>query len=496
MNWLSTIAPAIAADELATTSSWWWIIELSLVGLLLLSSAFVAGLIVRSGRDESTEDDGVLLKRPVLWISIAFALMAVTGLLFMPETKSADHAWLSWFVVAASVVFVIAGGMFSAKLMQTVFSRQIRDRIFHGFCISVTSFSVLTLVIMMSAIGYLGWKYLSWDLVTSFASRDAEKAGVKAALWGTIWICLLCAFFAIPIGTATALYLEEYSKKGRLHRIIDLNISNLAGVPSIVYGIIGLTIFARMFGLFGGINEPSVQIGAQHYDSYLSASGDLISVPLADRNVEPGELVDGTSALDSNMNKVNVKIVPDETESDEAGAVWASDAKEPTQRYEDRSWYYLQLPFGGTVLAGGLTLALVVLPIVIVASREAIRSVPPSLREAAMGCGATRWQTVRKVILPAATPGIMTGSILAVSRAMGEAAPLLVLTGILFIRFTPEHLMDDFTAMPLQIYNWAQRPQEEFHAVAASGIVVLLFLLLGFNAVAVLIRQYFQKPQQ
>ena len=112
MNWLSTIAPAIAADELATTSSWWWIIELSLVGLLLLSSAFVAGLIVRSGRDESTEDDGVLLKRPILWISIAFALMAVTGLLFMPETKSADRAWLSWFVVAASVLFVIAGGMF------------------------------------------------------------------------------------------------------------------------------------------------------------------------------------------------------------------------------------------------------------------------------------------------------------------------------------------------------------------------------------------------
>ena len=154
MNWIATLSPAIARDELATTSSWWWIIELSLVGLLLLSSAFVAGLIVRSGRDEST-DDGVLLKRPVLWISIAFALMAVTGLLFMPETKSSDRAWLSWFVVAASVLFVIAGGMFSAKLMQTVFSRQIRDRIFHGFCISVTSFSVLTLVIMMSRNRYL-----------------------------------------------------------------------------------------------------------------------------------------------------------------------------------------------------------------------------------------------------------------------------------------------------------------------------------------------------
>ena len=496
MNWLSTIAPAIAADELATTSSWWWIVELSLVGLLLFTSALVAGLILRSGRDDSSVKNELLLKRPILWISVGFALMAVAGLSFMPDTDSAENAWLFWFMVAASVLFVIAAGMVCARLMQTFFSRQIRDRIFHGFCLGVTGLSVLTLLIMMSAIGYLGWKYLSWDLVTSFASRDPEKAGVKAALWGTIWICLLCAFVAIPIGTATALYLEEYSKKGRLYRIIDLNISNLAGVPSIVYGIIGLTIFARMFGLFGGINEPSVQIGAQHYDSYLSASGDLVSVPLADRNIESGELTDGTQALDSDMNKVNIKIVPDGTESDEAGAVWKSDAKEPTQRYEDRSWYYLQLPFGGTVLAGGLTLALVVLPIVIVASREAIRSVPPSLREAAMGCGATRWQTVRKVILPAATPGIMTGSILAVSRAMGEAAPLLVLTGILFIRFTPEHLMDDFTALPLQIYNWAQRPQEEFHAVAASGIVVLLFLLLGFNAVAVIIRQYFQKPLQ
>lgn len=493
---LATISPGIATDELATTSSWWWIVELSLVGLLLFASTLVCGLIIRSGKEESSKSIQAPLKRPVLWICMGFGLMAGVGLLFIPDTGSAEMAWLLWLTTAAVMLAILAGGMVFAKTMQMSFTRQARDRIFHIFCFSITGMSVLALVIMMSAIGYLGWKYLSWDLVTSFASRDPEKAGVKAALWGTIWICLLCAFIAIPIGTATALYLEEYSKKGRLYRIIDLNISNLAGVPSIVYGIIGLTIFARMFGLFGGINEPAVQIGAQHYDSYLNASGDLVSLPLADRSVDPAELSDGTQALDSSMKKVTIKIVPDGTESSEAGTVWKSDAKEPTQRYEDRNWYYLQLPFGGTVLAGGLTLALVVLPIVIVASREAIRSVPPSLREAALGCGATRWQTVRKVILPSAMPGIMTGSILAVSRAMGEAAPLLVLTGILFIRFTPEHLMDDFTALPLQIYNWAQRPQEDFHAVAASGIVVLLILLLGFNAVAVIIRQYFQKPLQ
>ena len=494
MNWIATLSPAIARDELATTSSWWWIIELSLVGLLLLSSAFVAGLIVRSGRDEST-DDGVLLKRPVLWISIAFALMAVTGLLFMPETKSSDRAWLSWFVVAASVLFVIAGGMFSAKLMQTVFSRQIRDRIFHGFCISVTSFSVLTLVIMMSAIGYLGWKYLSWDLVTSFASRDAEKAGVKAALWGTIWICLLCALFAIPIGTATALYLEEYSKKGRLHRIIDLNISNLAGVPSIVYGIIGLTIFARMFGLFGGINEPSVQIGTAlrlvpvgfGRSHQCASGGPERGARRIDRWIagigfqhESGDHQDRSrwnrigrirSSLGIRCQGANPEIRGQKLVLPSA-SLWRNRsgrradtrARGPSNRHRRFQGGH---PIGSSI-----------------ASRSGHGMWSDTLADGSKGDSSIGDTGDHDRIHIGSQP------------SHGGSAPLLVLTGILFIRFTPEHLMDDFTAMPLQIYNWAQRPQEEFHAVAASGIVVLLFLLLGFNAIAVLIRQYFQKPQQ
>ena len=158
------------------------------------------------------------------------------------------------------------------------------------------------------------------------------------------------------------------------------------------------------------------------------------------------------------------------------------------------TFWYFRLPFGGAVIVGGLTLMLVVLPIVIVSAREALRAVPSSLREAALAAGATRWQMIRKITLPAALPGIMTGSILAISRAIGEAAPLLVVSGVLFIRFAPEHLMDQFTAMPLQIYNWAGRPQEEFHAVAATGIIVLLFLLLAFNTLAIVVRQVFQKP--
>ncbi len=502
------LAPDVSVDALATDHSWWWILELSLVVALMACCALSIGFIIRGRRASGERPRGGLL-----WLVAGVGLMAGGGLLFMPDTSSAESSWITWLVASAVFMIIIlttawwpgrsaevddrSNELDGNQLTRASSSnRQRRDRMFHAFCFSVTGLSVLSLVILLSAIGYLGWEYLSWDLLTSYASRDPEKAGVKAALWGTIFISIVCGLTAIPIGTATALYLEEYSKKGKLYRIIDLNISNLAGVPSIVYGIIGLTIFARMFGLFGPINEPNIQVGASHHASYLTANGSSVSVPLESRDAESPELVSGMSAYGTEGQSIQIKIVPDGTESNDPGAIWESDAAEPVQTYEERHWYYLQLPFGGTVLAGGFTLALVVLPIVIVASREAIRAVPPSLREAAMGCGATRWQTIQKVILPASIPGIMTGSILAVSRAIGEAAPLLVLTGILFIRFTPEHLMDDFTALPLQIYNWAGRPQEEFHAVAASGIVVLLFLLLTFNAIAVVIRQCFQKPLQ
>ncbi len=163
-------------------------------------------------------------------------------------------------------------------------------------------------------------------------------------------------------------------------------------------------------------------------------------------------------------------------------------------RISKKSWYYIRLPLGRSVFTGGLTLMLVILPVVIIASQEALRAVPDSLREGSLGLGATRWQMVRRVTLPAAIPGVMTGSILAMSRAIGEAAPVLIIAGVVYIGSAPANLMDNFTVMPLQIYNWSQRPQSEFHQVAATGILVLLAVLFVFNALAVLIRQKVQKP--
>ncbi|MHC4082603.1 MAG: PstA family ABC transporter permease [Planctomycetota bacterium] len=297
-----------------------------------------------------------------------------------------------------------------------------KNRLFTGLCVFATGLSLLALAVLLAAMLVKGWTHLDLDFLTSYASRKPEKAGLKAALWGSIWICTVCGLVALPLGVGTALYLEEFAPKNRLTGFIRLNISNLAGVPSIVYGILGLTAFVQMWLLLGNPNDPVVTIG------------------------------------------------------------------------DREDWYYLQLPFGRGVLAGGLTLMLVILPIVIVAAQEALRAVPDSLREAALATGATRWQMVRRITLPAAIPTIMTGSILAMSRAIGEAAPILVITGIVFIRFTPVNIMDEFTAMPLQIYDWASRPQADFHAVAAAGIIVLLTVLLAFNAVAVFIRQKLQKP--
>ncbi len=302
--------------------------------------------------------------------------------------------------------------------------RVVKNRVFTGVCIAATSLSLLALAALLTAMLVKSLPHLDLAFLRNYASRDPEKAGLKAALWGSIWICAVCALSALPLGVGTAIYLEEFAPKNRITAFIKLNITNLAGVPSIVYGILGLTAFSQMWLLLGNPNAPTWTLGTR----------------------------------------------------------------------ED--WYYLQLPFGRSVLAGGLTLMLVVLPIVIVASQEALRAVPDSLREAALASGATRWQVVRQITLPAATPTIMTGAILAISRAIGEAAPILVIAGIVFIRFTPINLMDEFTAMPLQIYDWASRPQVEFHSVAAAGIVVLLAVLLTFNALAVFIRHKLQKPLQ
>lgn len=297
---------------------------------------------------------------------------------------------------------------------------------FRWLCIATTLVSVAMLVVLLGSIASHGFHHLDLEFLRSAPSRKPENAGLGPAIWGSVWICLVCAATALPIGIGTAIFLEEYQPKAgwlrKLHGLLQLNITNLAGVPSIVYGIIGLTAIVGMFGFFGSAMAPTLEVGT----------------------IE--------------------------------------------------RWYYFRLPFGRSVLAGGMTLGLVVLPIIIVSTQEALRGVPNSLREASLAIGCTKWQMIRRTTLPAAIPGIMTGAILAMSRAIGEAAPILVIAGIVFIRFTPQNLMDDFTAMPLQIYDWAGRPQEAFHDVAASGIIVLLAILLTFNAFAVIIRQVFGKP--
>jgi phosphate transport system permease protein len=303
-------------------------------------------------------------------------------------------------------------------------ARLLANRAFLTLCLAATSVAMLVLAILLLAIFVQGWSGLSWDFLGGLPSRKAEKAGVFVALMGSLWVCAICGLIALPLGVATAVFLEEFAHKTRFTRIVQTNIMNLAGVPSIVYGILGLTAFARMFGVFGTNVEDAITLGSEE------------------------------------------------------------------------SLFYLRIPFGSSVLAGGLTLMLVILPVVIIATQEALRAVPGSLRAGAFALGATRWQTVWGITLPAAIPGIMTGAILAMSRAIGESAPLLVLGGALFVSGAPENLMSDFAVLPLQIYNWASRPQEAFHAIAASAIILQLAVLLLFNGVAVFIRQKLQKPLQ
>ncbi|WP_342432322.1 phosphate ABC transporter permease PstA [Neobacillus sp. FSL H8-0543] len=260
-----------------------------------------------------------------------------------------------------------------------------------------TMFGLLVLAILLYRVFTQGFGYLDLQFLQSLPSRKPEQAGVYAALIGTIWLMGVVAPVSLLIGVGTALYLEEYAKKNFVTDFIKVNISNLAGVPSIVFGLLGLTVFVRALAL------------------------------------------------------------------------------------------------GTSVLAAGLTMSLLVLPVIIVASQEAIRAVPRELREASYAIGATKWQTIVRVVLPASIPGILTGAILALSRAIGETAPLVVLGMPLFLAFLPKSLLDMITVLPLQIYNWTGRPQAEFHALAAAGIIVLLALLLFMNSIAVLIRNKFQK---
>lgn len=257
--------------------------------------------------------------------------------------------------------------------------------------IGIVALMILLIDILLKGLGWVDWQFLSGT-----PSRKPEKAGIMPAFFGTLWLIAITAPVTFIVGLGTAIYLEEYSKKTWFHRVLETNISNLAGVPSIVYGLLGLTLFVRLLDL-------------------------------------------------------------------------------------ERS-----------ILAGALTMSLLVLPIVIVASQEAIRAVPNFRRHASFALGATRWQTIRNVVLPSAMPGILTGTILALSRAIGETAPLIVVGAVTFIASAPKSPFDSFTVLPIQIFDWTSRPQEEFQFIAAAAIIVLLVMLLSMNAMAIYLRNKFQ----
>jgi len=403
------------------------------------------------------------------------------------------------------------------------------NRIFTGVCWSAASVSVIVLGVLLFSIISQGIRYLDFGFLSGLPSRNADEAGMWPPIAGSVVICGICALTALPLGVGSAIFLEEYRPKAewarKIHGFIQLNISNLAGVPSIVYGIIGLTVFVQMFNLLGSTKDPAFEVGVEFYDQVADEAGNYLIFPRDSRDQPFVDLEGGMQAKTDLSETVTVNVVTNEQRNelydkvDAAVAALPEDLSDeeseerrdaiearylsgvvPEDAYIDRvaeqKWWYFRIPFGRGVLAGGFTLMLVILPIVIVSSQEALRSVPPSLREGAFGLGATKWQSVRRIVLPAAIPGIMTGSILALSRAIGEAAPILILAGIVYITFVPQNLMDDFTAMPLQIYHWAGLPQKDFHQVAASGIIVLLAILLSFNAVAVFIRHKLQKPLQ
>ncbi|MER3500431.1 MAG: phosphate ABC transporter permease PtsA [Candidatus Fervidibacterota bacterium] len=259
---------------------------------------------------------------------------------------------------------------------------------------------LLTISLLLAILGKLfvdGLTRLNWQFLTSFPSRRPEEAGIFSAWVGTLYVMVLTATIALPLGVGAAIYLEEFASRNWFARLVELNISNLAGIPAIVYGLLGLQVFVRWFRM------------------------------------------------------------------------------------------------GESVLAGACTLALMSLPVIIVASREALRAVPNSIREAALALGATKWQTVRDHVLPLALPGIMTGTILALSRAIGEAAPLVTIGALTFVAFLPKSPFDPFTVLPIQAYNWISRPQPEFHHNAAAALIVLLVLLLLMNSLAIYLRNRYQQ---
>jgi len=281
--------------------------------------------------------------------------------------------------------------------MNNIQKNRLLDQLFKIWGITATLIGIVLLVVFIGNILIDGIQRIDWSFITSLPSRKPEKAGIYTALMGSLWVLGLTTLIAFPIGVAAGVYLEEYAKKNRFSALLEVNISNLAGVPSIIYGLLGLEVFVRVLSL------------------------------------------------------------------------------------------------GASVLAGSLTLSLLILPIVIVATRESIKAVPNSIKEASYALGASKWQTIWNQILPASSGGILTGVILALSRAVGETAPLIVVGALAYVPFAPETPFDEFSVLPIQIFNWISRPQHGFVENAAAAIIILLAITFIMNGIAVYFRNKWQK---
>lgn len=391
------------------------------------------------------------------------------------------------------------------QAMKSSQHRRFKNQLFVVICGATAFFSLLILGTLLFTIFRQGWSHLDLQFLTSPSSDDPRQSGVKLALIGTVIVCGLCGLMTLPVGIATAIFLKEFQPRQRwlkkFQGFVELNINNLAGVPSVVYGILALTAFVQMFGLFGTPDQPAFEVGADYYYQYFNESRFGIWVPVDSHDSPAPRLVEGMPARTPSGTSIELNVISSD-------APWPEDKTlaRRTLREDDvggllpvRSWYHFRLPFGKSILAMSLALMLVVLPIMITAAQEALRAVPQSLREGAYGLGATRWQTIRGVTLPAAIPGMMTGSIIAMSRAIGEAAPIVIISGTIYMSMLPDSLMRDSLVLPLQIYYWIKLPNSPDHAVqftdlAATGIIVLLGVLLAFNAAAVFLRHKLEKP--
>lgn len=475
-------------------------------------------------------------------------------------------------------------------------ARRLKNTLFQAVAMTAAGIALLVLATLLISIGLRGFPRLDWNFVTAAMSSDSSATGIGPAIVGSISILAICALSAIPLGVASAILLEEYRPKHKwlrmLHGFVQSNITNLAGVPSIVYGILGFSVFVLMFSN-EGLNEPWFDIGQEFYLEYPGAGGESYYVesdedaaltpmtkdsqavifasiaaaragtePAAVKVVEAGEIEAIRDAADGRLRKINRSMkralrsatidgqlqvneeqaqaiaakmlspLSDDLRGDyetmkaiAAEQLLAMNGEDAVTQLQSRlvlynklldaefkaaglqgliiegtppltkdvkSWYYVQIPFGKGMLAGGLTLMLVILPVIIVSSQESIRAVSNEMRAGVLALGGTKWQAIEKVVLPAAIPGICTGAILALSRAIGEAAPILLI-GYVGLQAGPDHLMAAFAALPLEIYNWTSEPDQSFRDAAAAGIIVLLAVLFSFNAVAVLIRQKFQQ---